>query len=373
MRIVVMGGAGDMGSRAVEDLAATEGVTRVTVADRDVARASALAARVSRPGVEVLARGVDAMDHAAVVEAMRGHDVVASALGPFHVFEPRLVSAALDASVDYASICDDFDAAEAVLRDHTERARETGRVVVTGLGASPGISNVGIRLLADRLDTLDRVCVYVYQPLDAGGGEAVIRHMLHIMTGDVVHHRAGRRTLVPAVTERRRVEFPRFGAVDVWNMGHAEPVTVPRFVEGVRDVDFFMGYGRGARALVLPARAGVFRSRRATEATVRCLMAIERLTRSEARGVGAIRIDGWGTRDGKSEHRLLCGVGDMRDSTGLSLSVGAVMLARRELRTTVGGVYAPEAVLSPGPFVRALRAKGIEAFEDLAMTRPVEA
>lgn len=373
MRIVVMGGAGDMGSRAVEDLAATGGVTHVTVADRDVDGAQQLAARLTRLGTDVVARGVDARDHGALVGVMRGHDVVASALGPFHVFEPRLVRAAIEAGVDYASICDDFDAAEAVLRELDAPARAAGRIVVTGLGASPGISNVGIRLLADRFDSLERVCVYVYQPLDAGGGEAVIRHMLHIMTGEVVHHRGGHRTLVPAVSERRRVEFPRFGAIDVWNMGHAEPVTVPRFVPGVRDVDFFMGYGKGARALVLPARAGLFRSRRATDATVRALLALERVSREESRGVGAIRIDAWGIRDGRPDHALLCGIGDMRESTGLSLSVGAVMLARRELRATAGGVFAPEAVLEPGPFVRALRTKGIEAFEDLGMTRPIEA
>ena len=36
MQIIVLGGAGDMGSRAVEDLATTEGVRRVTIADRNV-------------------------------------------------------------------------------------------------------------------------------------------------------------------------------------------------------------------------------------------------------------------------------------------------------------------------------------------------
>jgi len=49
------------------------------------------------------------------------------------------------------------------------------------------------------------------------------------------------------------------------------------------------------------------------------------------------------------------------------------MLARRELLTTAGGVYAPEALLAPAPFVRALRERGIEAYEDLAMSRPVAA
>jgi hypothetical protein len=47
------------------------------------------------------------------------------------------------------------------------------------------------------------------------------------------------------------------------------------------------------------------------------------------------------------------------------------MLARRELLTEEGGVYAPEACLAPGKFITYLSAKGIKAYADLAMTQPV--
>ena len=40
------------------------------------------------------------------------------------------------------------------------------------------------------MDKVQRVDIYIFQPLDAGGGEAVLRHMLHIMTGDVALIRA---------------------------------------------------------------------------------------------------------------------------------------------------------------------------------------
>ena len=36
MKIIVLGGAGDMGSRAVEELAEAEGVEQVTIADRNL-------------------------------------------------------------------------------------------------------------------------------------------------------------------------------------------------------------------------------------------------------------------------------------------------------------------------------------------------
>ena len=43
MKIIVLGGAGDMGSRAVEELAAAEGIEQVTVADRNLDGANEIA------------------------------------------------------------------------------------------------------------------------------------------------------------------------------------------------------------------------------------------------------------------------------------------------------------------------------------------
>ena len=45
-KIIVLGGAGDMGSRAAEDLAGAPDIERVTVADRNLAAASKLAAKL---------------------------------------------------------------------------------------------------------------------------------------------------------------------------------------------------------------------------------------------------------------------------------------------------------------------------------------
>lgn len=372
MKCIVLGGAGDMGSRAVEDLAASSGVTRVTIADRDTARAEAIAASLRAAPAAVDVVGVDAHDHAGLVRAMTGYDVAASALGPFFEFERKLAAAAIEAGVDYASVCDEWEAAEDVLDNLGAMARERGRVVITGLGASPGMTNVGIRYLAGKLDRVRKAEVYVYQPLDAGGGEAVLRHMLHIMTGDVTVWRDGRRVQIKACSEKRRVEFPRFGAIDLWNMGHAEPVTVPRFMDGIDEVGFFMGYGRGARALVWPARANAFAGPRRVDLAVKALVKLdELLDKGQEPGIGAVRLDVWGTADGVEQHHLLCGVGQMRDVTGLSLSVGTQMLANRELTTTAPGVYAPEGCLIPETFIDRMRAKGLDAYEDVAMTVPL--
>ena len=37
-------------------------------------------------------------------------------------------------------------------------------------------------------------------------------------------------------SQELQVEFPHFGPITVWNMGHSEPETVPRFLPGVKTV-----------------------------------------------------------------------------------------------------------------------------------------
>jgi saccharopine dehydrogenase-like NADP-dependent oxidoreductase len=302
---------------------------------------------------------------------MQGHDVAASALGPFFMFEAPLVRAAIEAGVDYASVCDDWSAAQQVLDDFNQPAKASSRTILTGLGASPGITNVGVRYFANRLDRVRRVDVSVYQPLNAGGGEAVFRHMLFIMSGEVAVWRNGRAARVPACSEERTVEFPRFGRLRVWNMGHAEPVTVPRFFPDIEEVNFYMGYGKGSRLFVVPARLGLLGNRTVTEATVGLISAIERLAPESAPAPGAVRLDVWGDKNGAEVHHMACGTGEMRATTGLSLSIGTQMLGRGQVTSTGGGVFAPEACLDPEAFLSALREKGIEAYEDLAMSRPL--
>jgi lysine 6-dehydrogenase len=371
MDIIVLGGAGDVGSRAVENLAAAEGVRRVTIADRNLDAARQAASRLAGQPASVDARQVDASNHQQLVAALRGYDVAASALGPFYLFEANLVRAAVEAGVDYASVCDEWEPAGTVIDQFDAPARERGVTILTGLGTSPGLTNVGIRYFAQNLDTVHRADVYIYQPLDAGGGEAVVRHMLHIISGDVVAWRGGQRVMVPACTEELKVEFPHFGPLSVWNMGHSEPETVPRFLPGIEEVNFYMGFGRGSAFFIRPARWGLFSSRGLCHGLARLVSLVERLSSGGEAAAGAVRVDVWGALDGRELHQIACGIGKMREATGLSLSIGTLMLARKELLMEGGGVYAPEACLDPQIFLSRMSRAGIQAYTDLAMTEPV--
>ncbi len=370
MRVIVMGGAGDMGSKAVEDLALSEGIAHVTIADRNIEGAKAIAARLAGKGASVDVKAVDANNHGELVAAMKGHDVAASALGPFHRFESKLVRAAVEAGVHYASICDEWDAAQAVFDQYDEPAKKAGVTVVTCLGASPGATSIGFRLLHDEFDAVKCVDVYCYQPLDAGGGAAVIQHMLYIMTGEIAVWRGGKRIMVKALSEQRTIEFPKYGRIKLWNMGHAEPMTIPRFFPKIEEVNFFMGYGTAAEAIVYPAKWGFFTTPSRVDMGTKVLLAVEKLTHKPEPAWGSLRIDVQGIKDGRPAQRTLCGIGQMREVTGLSLSIGTQMLAKGQLTVSGGGVYAPEACFDPKVAVAAFKAKGIQVFEDVGITRP---
>jgi lysine 6-dehydrogenase len=239
-----MGGPGEMGSRAAEDLASSPDVQPLTLADRDLAAARAWADKLKAGGTNV-----DARIHSQLVSARRGYGVAASALGPFYEFEARLVWAAIEARVDYASICDEFDAAQAVFSEFAQKAKDSGRIILTGLGASPRMTNVAAALLSRQMDTVNRVDISCYQPLDPGGGEAVVRHMLHIRTGKVPVFRDGQHMPIDALAENCDVEFPRYGKIRLWDMGNSEPITIPRFIPGIKAVNFHHFLEQGERRL----------------------------------------------------------------------------------------------------------------------------
>jgi len=371
MKIIVAGGAGDMGSRAIEVLAGAEGIDLVTIADRNLESAKQIAQRLQNKKARVDVKYIDANDHNSLVEAMRGYDVAASALGPFYLFEAKLVAAAVEAGVQYASICDDWLAADQAVAQFSDEARKKGVMAIIGLGTSPGISNVAVRYFAQRMDKIRRADISVYMPLNAGGGPAVIGHTMFIMSGSVPTWRGGKRLMVPACSEARVVEFPKFGPAKLWNMGHSEPVTVPLFFPGIEEVNFFMGFGTGSSVLVWPAKMGLFGGRRRRNFFAGLLKRLEGVGKTKEPEWGAVRIDVWGTRGGKDAHEMGCGIGQMREATGVSLAIGTLMLARKEVITKEGGVYGPEGCLDPIKFLIQLRGRGIISYFDLAMTRPI--
>ncbi|RBO86843.1 saccharopine dehydrogenase NADP-binding domain-containing protein [Nocardia puris] len=358
MRVLVLGGAGEVGRAAARVLGADAEVDQVVIADLAADRARAVAAEL---GEKATAVAVDVTDHAALVARMREADVVVNTVGPYFRFGPGVLRAAIDAGRDYVDVCDD-PAPTVTMLDMRAEAEAAGITAVLGIGASPGLANL---LAAHALAGLDRAETVItgwnlamaqpesrsWRPSAAvvHGIEQVSNTIPVIRGGEQVWERPLRRTVV---------EYPGLGRATGWTFGHPEPVTLARTFPDIREsVNLALAPRYVAGVLTLLGRGvthGVLS--RASAASVAALA--ENLLPSGSVGLLAgstlppLFALATGERDG-APATVACALGQvpgltMAEVTGIPLAVGALMRAQRP------GVHPPEAVFTPDEFFRRL-------------------
>lgn len=360
MKVVVLGGAGDMGSETVRDLVKFTDVTKVTIADLNREAADKLANSLGDKRVSV--ETVDASSHSDLLRVLSGHDVAAGALGPFYRFEKPIAEAVLEAGLHYVSICDDHDAANAVLElDHA--AREKGIKILTGLGWTPGLSNILARKGYDEMDNVDSIRVYWAGSAGDSEGFAVILHTIHIFTGLVTSFQNGAYVEIKAGSDKEVVEFPApLGNVYTYHLGHPEPVTLPRYLEGVRNVTLKGGLAENYLNTLskLVATLRLTNSDRKKMRLGKLLKkALPLFPVNPNRSYSGIRVDITGTRAGEKVNLTYAVVDHMRRLTGIPLSIGAYYMARGAIERT--GVFGPEAdgSINAGLFLQELERREI--------------
>ncbi len=360
MRVVVLGGAGDMGSEAVRDLVKFTDVEKITIADLNIEAADKLAAETGDERVSV--QKVDATSQEDLVKVIKGHDVAAGALGPFYRFERPIVEAAIVAGVDYVSICDDHDAAEAAL-ELDQTAAEKGLRILTGLGWTPGITNIFARKGYDELDDVEAINVYWAGSAGDSEGLAVILHTVHIFTGNVVSFQDGEFVEVKAGSGKEIVDFPApMNKITTFHLGHPEPVTLPRYLKGVREVTLKGGLAENylnglAKMMVgLGLTATPARKQRLGK-LMKKLMPI--FPSDKNRSFSGARVDITGMRDGKKVKVTYASVDHMKRLTGVPLSIGTYMMGRGEIKRK--GVFGPEVddAVNPDKFLKELARRDV--------------
>jgi lysine 6-dehydrogenase len=361
VKVVVLGGAGDMGSEAVRDLIKFTDVEQVTVADLNTEAAGKLASEIGDRRVAV--QKVDATSHEDLVGVIRGHDVAAGALGPFYRFERPIVEAAIDAGVDYVSICDDHDAAEAALQ-LDQAAADKGRAILTGLGWTPGITNMFARKGYDELQDVETINVYWAGSAGDSEGLAVILHTVHIFTGNVVSFQNGKFVEVKAGSGKEVVEFPLpMGNITTFHLGHPEPVTLPRYLKGVKEVTLKGGLAENylnslAKMMVALGFTATPSRKLSLGKLMKRLMPI--FPSDKKRSLSGARVDITGMREGKKVKITYATVDHMKRLTGVPLSIGAYMMGQGKIKRK--GVFGPEVedAVNAGEFLKELERRDVK-------------
>lgn len=342
MKVFVLGGAGDMGMEAVRDLIKFTEVKQVTIGDLNNEKAENLASSLKDQRITI--RRVDASAHADLVKAMKGHDVVAGALGPFYLFEKPVVEAAIEAGIDYVSICDDHDAVDEVLQLDS-LAAEKGRKILTGLGLSPGITNLLARKGYEELENVESIKAYWAGSAGDSEGLAVILHTLHIFSGQITTFQNSKHEQVKAGSGKEVVEFlPPLGPVTTYHLGHPEPVTLPRYLDGLKEATLKGGLAENylnALARAVAALGLSSTTKRKERLGVFLKKALPYFPSDKERSFMGARVDITGMREGKKTTVTYTLVDHMKRLTGIPLSIGAYMMGRGKIKGR--GVFAPEA------------------------------
>ncbi|KAA1427807.1 saccharopine dehydrogenase family protein [Nocardioides antri] len=363
MRLIIIGGAGDMGSVACTATVEDPEITSVVIADRDGPRAEALADRL---GPKASGVALDITDREALLAAIADADTVLNTVGPFYLYGRPVLEAALEAGKHYVDIADDWEPTIEML-ELDDVARAKGVTAIVGIGASPGMSNLLATVAHGELDTVEKL----YTAWRGGSGipkapedpddvkpAAAIDHWIHNLAEPIRVWRDGEHQEADAL-EELVIDYPGIGSATVWTCGHPEPITLPRYFPDIRE-----------SLNVMFCRPGLIDAARAVRDRVRA----KELTVPEAskvlilspgrRGPEAGPVPSFpgvfayaeGTKDGRRARAAVATnympEGEMGEATCIPMAIAVGMLARGEIKTT--GVLGPEGCIDPIPFFERL-------------------
>lgn len=375
MRALVLGGTGGMGQGVARDLIKQEQIKQVRLGDINVDPA-----RVQeklRASEKISLGRIDVNDHAGLVSAIRDTDVVINCAGPFYKTAVTVARAAVEARVNYIDICDDYEAAEILFASDIDKAaKEAGITVLTGMGSDPGTNNVLVKWYADQLDRVDEIALFWVVSIAELAG-AAWDHSLHMTIGKIPQYLDGRLEYVEGGSGEEVAQFLEpLGTCLVRYVGHPQPLTIPRYIKGVKRVVIKGALiPRWVDELIKEQKETGFLSKEPIEIkgtkvvpydlTLKLWDAIPK-NRDNGPLASGLKVIVKGERKGKQVTYTADIVGRMAPGTGLPASIAALMLDAGDV--TVKGVVAPEGCIDPGKFLAALLQRGAKIHQTETIT-----
>ena len=365
MRVFVLGGAGGMGQGVARDLIKQEPVTDVVLGDLN-ADPERLSPKL-RESAKVVLLKIDVNDHGGMVHSFKNTDVVINCAGPFYKTAVPVAKAAVEARVNYIDICDDYEGTEILFNSEIdEMARKAGMTVLTGMGSDPGTNNVLVKWYANRLDRVDDIYLYWVVAIAELAG-AAWDHSLHMTLGKIPQYLNGELVHVEGGTDVVAEEFLEpLGTCRVRYVGHPQPLTIPRYIKGVKNVII-----KGALIplwvdeLIKEQKDTGFLSKEPKDIQGTTIIPYDLTlklweTIPEGRDKGpqasGLKVIVKGERGGRKVVYTADMVGRMAPGTGIPASIAALMMNAGDV--TEKGVTAPEGCIDPDKFLAAFLKRG---------------
>lgn len=376
MRILTLGGAGAVCRYATWDLAESSPFDEIVIGERNLAAAEKLATEIGDPRLRVLP--IDAEDFDGLVKTFRGFDVILNGL-PWQ-YDLAVTQACIEAGVHGLDLSSEEDQ-----WSHDAAARQKGIIFVTGVGATPGITNLMARRAADQLEQVGEIEIAFAAfrgPAPAPGLLTTLLWEFHPRTEERLVYQEGQYHSVAPFTGAKRVEFPDpIGEQLVYYIPHPETRTLPRSL-GARAVAVRGCFPPHVMRLVqVMLEAGLYRDEpinlwglqaspleimrelllQVPESKQTPLWAYGLHVEVRGRSNGqALKLTYWNRHPSQEEWG---GPAAYYKNIGFPLSIGAQMIARGEVLTK--GVLPPELAFDPVPFFAELARRRIEIHEQV--------
>lgn len=361
MKILVLG-SGIIGAGVVRQLVKYSDA-QIINADIDEAKVNEVAQKYGADRVK--AHRLDIDDHAAFVKFIKSEnpDVVASTIGPFYRNAGKVYRACIEAGKPCCDVCDDIDGVKQAIALN-EEAKKAGITIISGLGDSPGLTNIIAKFCCDQLDSVDDIHVLWAAPLSEVG-LAQFFHGIHCFA---FPHQYVNGKLVD-LPGKMMVEFGEpLGKVELMYCDHPEPYTLPLYVKGVKNVLCAGAAWPEVPGMSMEAIAG-FKDILMDQIKIRGIdvspievfshmayrMVQDQMKKWQADGTpynfGGTIIKVFGLKNGVKTTYTFSGVGKSMTTTPRTLASVAKMVARGEVK--VKGAYAAEGCISPLDFMKA--------------------
>jgi saccharopine dehydrogenase-like NADP-dependent oxidoreductase len=353
-------GCGEMGEEALRDLVEFGGFEELRVGTRTASRAEAVVKNMKQNGTRIAIHELDASDVDSVARLMSGCDVAVNCAGPNYKYELPVAFAAIDSKTNLVDINDEYEITPKMF-DLDELARKANILVVLGLGGCPGIDNVLVRSAANRLDEVAEIrTAWVMSGADPGG-LALSYHLLYSLSDKAFTVHDGKMIEVQSFKDgREKLTFSEpVGEVDVFHIGHPEPITLWRTFPNAQLVEnkatfvpaevneLILRLGRVIRGEEEPFRANGWVIDSMDPAARHLHKTCKNL--ENVRPEAALRVEVGGVKKGKHRKVIFSSVGRLARATGIPASIGAIMISRD--KTKMKGVHPPEACIEPNDFL----------------------
>jgi len=375
MRILVLGGAGAIGSETTKDLVNTSNFSEIVLGDVAVERTREFISKLGDKRLSAIK--VDANNVEELAKAMKKFDIVVSAL-PFR-FDFNVTQAAIKAKVngiDVASTEDQYSL--------DKKAKKAGITYVAGCGATPGTTNLMAKYGIHKLDRAEEVQI----AFAAFRCTAIAPGLLYTTLWEFdpavkerLYYKNGKFVPVDPLEGTKVVEFhEQIGKQEVCYVPHEEPRTLSKTFPQLKRIEVRGCFPPDTMGLVKMLVKYNFYQDKPVEVDGKKVKPIDLVFNFLLQSPAAKENPLWayglvvevtGKKNGKPAKVTLKnrhppmdewgGRSAYSKNVGIPLSIGAQMIAKGKVKQK--GILPPEACFDPIEFFKELSKRGIEIHE----------